>query len=119
MSALSILSAVINKNIGGIVVYGLLAVMSLWFTAACLATIGDAAGDRRVTGVVVKRWHFDAFLCSCVLIHAGLIIAWFCGLGGLGLELTGIAMWFLILGVAWIAGWQPEFPGAYRRVWVA
>lgn len=53
MSALSILSAVIKKNIAGIVLYSLLAVLGLWFTATCLAIIGDAAGDRRVTGLVV------------------------------------------------------------------
>jgi hypothetical protein len=53
MSALSIISAVIKGSIGGIVIYSLLAVLNLWFTATCLAIIGDAAGDARVKGVVV------------------------------------------------------------------
>ena len=37
-----------------------------------------------------------------------LIVLFFFGLGGLGLEITGFGMWLLILGVAWIAGWEPE-----------
>ncbi|KAM0705244.1 hypothetical protein Q7P35_008033 [Cladosporium inversicolor] len=49
MSGLSILSAIIKKNVAGIIVYSLLALLSVWFTATCLAIIGDAAGDRRVT----------------------------------------------------------------------
>lgn len=53
MSALSILSAVIHGNVAGIVIYSLLAVLGLWFTTTCLAIIGDAAGDPRVTGAVV------------------------------------------------------------------
>ncbi|RDW57300.1 hypothetical protein BP5796_12750 [Coleophoma crateriformis] len=118
MSGLSILSAVIKGNIASIVIYSLLAVLGLWFTATCLAIIGDAEGDKRIKGVVVKRWHFDAFLGACVVIHAGLIIAWFFGLSGWGLELTSIAMWLAILGVAWIAGWQPELP-TYHRTWVS
>jgi hypothetical protein len=64
------------------------------------------------------RWHLDAFLGACVLVHAGLIVAWFFGLSGWGLELTLIAMWLAILGVAWIAGWQPDL-SAYERSWVA
>ena len=59
MSALSILSAVIKGSIAGIVIYSLLAVLSLWFTATCLAIIGDAEGDKRVKRVVVVgRIHF-------------------------------------------------------------
>jgi hypothetical protein len=46
MSALSILSAIIKKNVTGIIVYSLLALLSVWLTATCLAIIGDAAGDR-------------------------------------------------------------------------
>ena len=108
MSVLSILSVVIKGSIRGIVLYSLLALLTFWFTATCLAIIGDAEGDKRIKGVVVvgyiyflhintgafagpypcvlshanpylcqKRWHLDAFLGSCVLIHIGLIIAWF------------------------------------------
>nr|OQO19041.1 hypothetical protein B0A51_12320 [Rachicladosporium sp. CCFEE 5018] len=116
MSVLSVLSAVWKGNIAGIVIYSLLAALSFWFTATCIAIIGDAAGDRRVTGRVVKRWHFDAFLGFCLVIHAVFIVLFFVALGGLGLELAGIGMWLAILGVAWVAGWEPEFP-AYQRAW--
>jgi hypothetical protein len=53
MSALSILSVVIQRNIAGIVIYGLLALLTFWFAATCLAIIGDAEGDKRVKGIVV------------------------------------------------------------------
>ncbi|KAE9376140.1 hypothetical protein N431DRAFT_464190 [Stipitochalara longipes BDJ] len=118
MSGLSIFAVVIKGNIGGIVIYSLLAVLTFWFTATCLAIIGDAKGDRQIKGVVVKRWYLDAFLGSCVLIHAGLIVAFFFGLSGWGLELTSIGMWLAILGVAWIVGWQPELP-TYRTTWAS
>ena len=59
MSALSILSVVIKWNIGGIVIYSLLAILTFWFTATCLAIIGDAEGDKRLKGfVVVGCIHF-------------------------------------------------------------
>jgi hypothetical protein len=57
MSALSILSAIIKKNVTGIIVYSLLALLSFWLTATCLAIIGDAAGDRRVTGLIIVSWR--------------------------------------------------------------
>ncbi|KAF2724461.1 hypothetical protein K431DRAFT_300785 [Polychaeton citri CBS 116435] len=118
-SALSILSAILKKNVAGIIIYSLLAVLSFWFTATCLAIIGDAAGDRTVKSVIIKRWHFDFFLGFCLIIHVLLIVLFFFGLGGLGLELAGIGMWLLILGVAWIAGWEPEFQmPTYQRSWV-
>ena len=53
MSALSIISAVVNGNVAGIVIYSLLAVLSLWFTATCLAIIGDAAGNRNYAGHII------------------------------------------------------------------
>lgn len=53
MSALSILSAVIKGSIAGIIVYSLLAVLGLWFTATCLAIIGDAQGDKHIKSIVV------------------------------------------------------------------
>ncbi|KIW25899.1 uncharacterized protein PV07_09035 [Cladophialophora immunda] len=115
MSALSIVSAVINGSLAGIIIYSLLAVLSLWFTATCLAIIGNAAGDRNYSGKVIKRWHFDVFLGFCVVVHAGLIIAWCFGLTGWALEVAGIGMWFAILGVAFLAGWQPK---SYSLVWV-
>jgi hypothetical protein len=46
MSALSILSAVIKGSIPGIIVYSILAALSTWFTATCLAIIGDAEGEK-------------------------------------------------------------------------
>jgi hypothetical protein len=53
MSALSILSAAIKGNIAGIVIYSLLAILGLWFTATCLAIIGDAEGDKPLKGFMV------------------------------------------------------------------
>lgn len=53
MYALSILSVVIKWNIAGIVIYSLLAILTFWFTATCLAIIGDAEGDKRLKGLVV------------------------------------------------------------------
>jgi hypothetical protein len=53
MSALSVISAVVNGNVAGIVIYSLLAILSLWFTTTCLAIIGDAAGNRNYTGHVI------------------------------------------------------------------
>ena len=55
MSALSIISAVINGNVAGIVIYSLLAILSLWFTATCLAIIGNTAGSRNYSGPVVSH----------------------------------------------------------------
>jgi len=118
MSALSIISVVVKGNIGGIVIYSLLALLSFWFTATCLAIIGDSEGDKPLKGFLVTRLHFDIFLGACIFIHAGLIVAWFFGLSGWALELTSIGMWLAILGVAWIAGWQPDLP-TYQRTWGA
>lgn len=53
MSALSILSAVIKGRIAAIVIYSLLAVLGLWFTATCLAIIGDSRGDGQIKGFLV------------------------------------------------------------------
>jgi len=53
MSALSILSAVIKGSVWRIVVYSLLTVLTMWFTATCLAIIGDAVGDRKLWRLVV------------------------------------------------------------------
>ncbi|KAM0714727.1 hypothetical protein Q7P37_009744 [Cladosporium fusiforme] len=118
MSALCIFSALMQRNVAAIALYGLLTFLSFWFTATCLAVIGDAAGDRGVSGVIIKRWHFDAFLGFCLLVHALLITLFFFGLGGMGLGLTGIALWLLILGVAWIAGWEPSVKNpTNRRNW--
>ena len=53
MSGLSILSAVTKGKIPDVIVYSLLAVLTLYFTATCLAIIGDAAGDKCLKGLVV------------------------------------------------------------------
>ena len=59
ISGLNILSAVIQGSTWRIVVYSLLTVLSMWFTATCLAIIGDAVGDRKVRKlVVVGCTHF-------------------------------------------------------------
>ncbi|KAF2446709.1 hypothetical protein P171DRAFT_429676 [Karstenula rhodostoma CBS 690.94] len=110
MSALSILSAVIKGSIVQIIIYSLLTLLGFWFTATCLAIIGDAEGEKPLWRFRITRLHFDIFLGTCVLIHAGLVVAWFFGLSGWGLEITSIGMWLAILGVASIAGWQPELP---------
>jgi hypothetical protein len=57
MSGLSILSAVMKANIASIVLYSLLAVLGLWFTATCLAVIDDAEGDKQVKGVIVVGYR--------------------------------------------------------------
>lgn len=61
MSGLSILSAIVKKNVAAIIIYSLLALLSVWFTATCLAIIGDAAGDSRVTGMIIAS--LSASLC--------------------------------------------------------
>lgn len=61
MSGLSILSAIVKKNVAAIIIYSLLALLSVWFTATCLAIIGDAAGDSRVTGMIIVS--LPASLC--------------------------------------------------------
>ena len=63
MSALSIFSAVRSGNIAAIVIYSILAVLSLWFIAWCLAVIGDAVGERKVLGVLIVR--VDSFVSQC------------------------------------------------------
>lgn len=64
MSGLSIFAAIIHNNVGAIVAYSLLALLSVWFTATCLGIIGDAAGDRDVKSVIIvsfenryQPWH--------------------------------------------------------------
>jgi len=57
MSALSILTAVKDGSIAGIIIYSLLAILGFWFTATCLAVIGDTAGDKQVTGIIVVGLH--------------------------------------------------------------
>ena len=58
------------------------------------------------------RWHFDVFLLACAIIHVGLIVAYFFWWSPWGLQLTWLAMWLAIFAVAWIAGWEPEYPAS-------
>lgn len=53
MSALSVLSVVVKWNVGGIVLYSLLALLTFWFTATCLAIIGDAKGHAKFKRIIV------------------------------------------------------------------
>ena len=50
---LTIAAAALLNNVAAIVIYSVLGVLGLWFVAACLATIGDAVGERRVLGTLV------------------------------------------------------------------
>lgn len=56
MSALSILSAVMSGNVASIVIYSLLAVLSFWLTATCLAIIGDTAGNPNYSGTFMVSY---------------------------------------------------------------
>jgi hypothetical protein len=51
--ALTLVAAIALNNIAAIVIYSILGVLGLWFVAACLATIGDAVGERRVLGTLI------------------------------------------------------------------
>jgi hypothetical protein len=87
LSVLNILSAVINGNVAGIVIYSLLAVLSLWFTATCLAIIGDAAGSRNYSG----KWTVScAYLTNLTLTRAPETLAFRSFLGSLPVGLCGI-----------------------------
>ena len=129
ISVLSCISAAAAGYIAGLVIYAIVGVIGLWFIAWCLARIGDCTGERRVLGVVIVsldrlvslsgedadlysqgRWHLDVFLLACAVIHVGLIVAHFFWHSGWGLQLCWLAMWLAIFAVAWITGWQPEYP---------
>jgi hypothetical protein len=70
MSALSILSAVANGFVAGIIIYSILAVLSLWFTATCLAIIGDAASNREFVGaVIVSRLHVPSAMIAKAALY--------------------------------------------------
>lgn len=62
MSALSILSAVIKGSVVGIVVYSILAALSMWFTATCLAIIGDVEGEKPLWRFRVVSIHFHSMV---------------------------------------------------------
>jgi hypothetical protein len=75
MSALSIISVVIKWNVPGIVIYSLLAILTFWFTATCLAIIGDAEGDKQLKGfVIVSHIHYLFRLRSSLCFRPGTML---------------------------------------------
>jgi hypothetical protein len=54
MSVLSIVHAAVRGEVAGIIIYSILAVVTLWFTGTCLTIIGNAAEDRYRTGRIVS-----------------------------------------------------------------
>jgi hypothetical protein len=54
MSVLSIVHATLRGQVGGIVAYSILAVVTTWFTGTCLTINGNAAEDRYRTGRLVS-----------------------------------------------------------------
>jgi hypothetical protein len=68
MSALSILSAVIKGSIAQIIIYSILTLLGFWFTATCLAIIGDAQGDKPLWRFHIVRapTHNDEFIADHV-----------------------------------------------------
>lgn len=52
-SGLSIFAAITKGKIAETIIYSLLAVLGLWFTATCLAIIGDAPGNTRIRGFLI------------------------------------------------------------------
>ena len=61
MSVLALIFAIIRMNIASIVVDTILGVLGFWFIAWCLATIGDAVGERRVFGKLIVMHFKSAF----------------------------------------------------------
>ncbi|KAI0109360.1 hypothetical protein F4776DRAFT_643563 [Hypoxylon sp. NC0597] len=115
-TALSILGVIFKAYSGSIVgmVIGIvLAVLGFLFVAWCLACIGGATGTRKVLGMSVGRWHFDIFLFASGLIHIGILIGFFTGMGNTGFLISWYGMWILIFAVAWITTWAPEQPNSY------
>ncbi|KAM5354108.1 hypothetical protein ACJ41O_000758 [Fusarium nematophilum] len=88
----------------------ILAIINFLFIAWCLASIGDAEGERRVLGKLVGRVHFDFFLYSGVMIYTVLLIDYRLGdiLGTKDLSGVWILMWLLTMAVAWVSTWPPE-----------
>ncbi|KAI1408310.1 hypothetical protein F5Y13DRAFT_172626 [Hypoxylon sp. FL1857] len=115
-TALSILGVIFKAysgSIGGMVIGIILAVLGFLFVAWCLACIGEATGTRKVLGISVGRWHFDIFLLASGLIHVGILIGFFTGMGNLGFLISWYGMWILIFAVAWITTWAPEQSNSY------
>ncbi|KAF1992768.1 hypothetical protein P154DRAFT_452051 [Amniculicola lignicola CBS 123094] len=108
ISVLKVIYYAARPDIVWIILSVILGVIGFFFIAWCLAKIGDAKGDRMVLGMRVGRWHFDVFLLVAALIHVGILVGFFFGLGVAGTAGTWTAMWLLIFAVAWIATWDAE-----------
>ncbi|KAJ4295010.1 hypothetical protein N0V90_007018 [Kalmusia sp. IMI 367209] len=108
ISIFDIVWSAVRAQIVGLIIAIILSIIGFFFIAWCLAKIGEAQGYRKVLGLRVGRWHFDAFLFVMAIIHVGIFIGAFFGLNGGGLGGAWLAMWLLIFGAAWIATWEPE-----------
>ncbi|KAF5007871.1 hypothetical protein FDECE_5786 [Fusarium decemcellulare] len=88
----------------------IIAIINFLFIAWCLATIGEAEGERRVLGKLVGRIHFDFFLVCSVMVYMILLIDHLLGdiLLTNNLGNVWIVMWLLTFAVAWISTWPPE-----------
>ncbi|KAI1398301.1 hypothetical protein F4819DRAFT_39113 [Hypoxylon fuscum] len=113
LSILGVFFRAYSGSIGGMVVGSILAVLGFLFVAWCLARIGEAQGTRKVFGANVGRWHFDIFLFASALIHIGILVGIFTGMGSTGFFISWYGMWILISAVAWITSWTPEQPNTY------
>ncbi|KAF4971601.1 hypothetical protein FZEAL_9802 [Fusarium zealandicum] len=89
-----------------VIVGTILTILNFFFIGWCLGKTGEAEGQRRMFGKLVRSLHFDIFLYVCLVIHiiffVYAFVAWD-GLGGAGLSGTWLAMWLLVFTVAWIA----------------
>ncbi|KAI1372547.1 hypothetical protein F4677DRAFT_247507 [Hypoxylon crocopeplum] len=113
LSILGVFFRAYSGSIGGMVVGSILAVLGFLFVAWCLAHIGEATGTWKVFGINVGRWHLDIFLFASALIHIGIILGFFTGMGNIGFLVSWYGMWILIFAVSWITTWTPEQPGSY------
>jgi len=94
------------------VIFFIVSVISLWFVAAHLATIGDAVGERRVFGKLIGRKHLDWFLYGIALIQSVLVVISII-VDLYGGEAAWLAVWVVIFLVAWVCSWPPEYPPTY------
>lgn len=112
-SALSIVYGGFGKiQILNLILGILLGVLFFFFVAYWLHVIGSMRGYRTVFGTRWSRWHFDAYLAICLLIHIGLVGGVFVGLPGYAQSVCWFVMGLTIWGVAWVAGWPDEEAGA-------
>ncbi|KAI1442583.1 hypothetical protein F5Y02DRAFT_395918 [Annulohypoxylon stygium] len=108
LSVLGVIYSAYSNSIVGTIIGSILAAVGFVFIAWCLATIGEAKGTRKVFGMSVGRWQFDAFLFASALVHIGFLVGFFTGMGNTGFLISWYGMWILIFAVAWITTWTPE-----------